>query len=134
VRRDSKIELLGKVPLFAKCSKRDLQAIASLADEIDVPAGKELTKQGERGREFFVLVEGSAEVRKDDRKINALSAGDFFGEISLVADRERTATVRATGPVRALVLTKQAFGGLLRRSPSIQLKVLEAAAERLAGD
>jgi CRP/FNR family transcriptional regulator, cyclic AMP receptor protein len=134
VRRNSKVELLGRVPLFAKCSKRDLEAIAKLADEIDLPAGKELTKQGDRGREFFVLLDGNAEVRRNNRKINALSAGDFFGEISLVSERERTATVTATDPVRALVLTKQAFGGLLRQSPEIQLKVLEAAFERLAAD
>lgn len=134
MRKNSKIELLRRVPLFAKCSKRDLEAIAALADEIELPAGRELTKQGERGREFFVLVEGSAEVRKNNRKINALSAGDFFGEISLVTERERSATVTATAPVRALVLTKPAFSGLLRKSPGIQLKVLEAAVERLSGD
>lgn len=132
--RDSKIELLGRVPLFAKCSKRDLQAIARVADEIDLPAGRELTKQGDRGREFFVLLDGNAEVRRNNRKVNMLSAGDFFGEISLVTERERTATVTATEPVRALVLTKQAFSGVVRKSPGIHLKVLEAAVERLSGD
>lgn len=134
MREASKIDLLRQVPLFAKCTKRELEAIAALADEIDLPAGKTLTKQDDHGREFFVLVEGAAEVRRGGRKVNALSAGDFFGEISLVTERKRTATVTTTGPVRALVVTKQGFTGLLHRSPEIQLKVLEAVVERLPGD
>jgi CRP-like cAMP-binding protein len=132
--RDAKLELLKRVPLFALCSKQELVEIARLADEIDVSEGKVLTREGDRGREFFVLVEGTAEVQRHGETINALGHGDFFGEIALVSGRPRTATVTATSPVRALVVTEQAFGALLRKSPEIQSKVLLALAERVPID
>ena len=132
LRRNEKVELIKKVPLFAHCSKRELQEVAQLADEIDLREGKEMTRQGSRGREFFVLLEGTANVVKNGRRINTLGTGDFFGEIALVSDTPRTATVTATSPVRALVVTDRSFRRLLEDSPSIQSKVLTALAERLA--
>ena len=126
------MEAISRVPLFARCSRRDLAAIASIADEIDLPAGKELTREGERGREFFVLLDGTADVRRRGRKLNTLGPGDFFGEIAVVARVPRTATVMTTSPVRALVVTDRSFRSLMERTPEIQLKVLEALAERLA--
>jgi CRP/FNR family transcriptional regulator, cyclic AMP receptor protein len=134
LRKDAKIDLLKRVPLFAQCSKQELAAVASVADEIDLRQGKQLTTQGRPGREFLVLVEGEAEVRKNGRKLRTLSDGDFFGEIALVTKRPRTATVVATTPVRVLVITDRSFQSLLERSPSIQVKVLQALAERVAGD
>jgi CRP-like cAMP-binding protein len=134
LRKDAKIELLKRVPLFAQCSKQELAAVASVADEIDLREGKELTTQGRPGREFLVLVEGEAEVRKNGRKLRTLSDGDFFGEIALVTKRPRTATVVAKTPVRVLVITDRSFQTLLERSPSIQSKVLAALAERIADD
>ena len=130
--RNQKVELIKRVPLFANCSKHELEEIAHIADEIDVSAGKEMTKEGSRGREFFVLLEGDADVTKDGQSINKLSAGDFFGEIALVSDTPRTATVTATSAVRALVITDRSFRRLLDESPEIQRKVLVALAERLA--
>ena len=103
-----------------------------LADEIDLHEGKEMTRQGAPGREFFVLLEGSADVTKDDRKVNTLGPGDFFGEIALVSHEPRTATVTATSPVRALVITDRSFRRLLDDAPRVQNKVMEAMAERLA--
>jgi CRP/FNR family cyclic AMP-dependent transcriptional regulator len=132
LRRNEKVELIRRAPLFANCSKRELEQIAQLADEIDLSDGKEMTKQGGRGREFFVLLEGSADVRKDDQKINELGRGDFFGEIALVSDTPRTATVVATSPIRALVISEQSFRRLLSDQPEIQNKVLTALAARLA--
>jgi CRP-like cAMP-binding protein len=132
LRRNQKVDLIRHVPLFAHVSKGELQQIAQIADEIDLREGKEMTTQGERGREFFVLLEGTAEVKKDGRRINTLEGGDFFGEIALVSDTPRTATVIATSPVRALVITDRAFKRLLKDSPQIQAKVLSALAERLA--
>ena len=132
LRRNEKVELIKKVPLFAHCSKRELQEVAQLADEIDLREGKEMTRQGSRGREFFVLLDGTANVTKNGRRINTLGSGDFFGEIALVSDTPRTATVTATSPVRALVVTDRSFRRLLEDSPSIQSKVLKALAERLA--
>jgi CRP/FNR family transcriptional regulator, cyclic AMP receptor protein len=127
-----KVDLLRTVPLFAHCSKDELGEIARLADEIDLSEGKEMTQQGGRGREFFVLLEGTADVMRDGERLNQLGKGDFFGEIALVSDSPRTATVTATSPVRALVITDRAFRQLLDEQPEIQRKVLVALAERLA--
>ena len=132
LRRNQKVELIKRAPLFAGLSKRELEQIAAIADEIDLREGKELTRQGKSAREFFVLLEGSADVTKDGRRINQLGDGDFFGEIALVSRSPRTATVTATSPVRTLVITDRSFRRLLEDSPEIQLKVLEALAERLA--
>jgi CRP/FNR family cyclic AMP-dependent transcriptional regulator len=132
LRRNEKVELIKRVPLFAGCSKGELAKIAQIADEIDLADGKQLIREGSRGREFFVLLEGTADVTQDSRSINRLGAGDFFGEIALVSDSPRTATVTATSPVRALVITDRSFRRLLEESPEIQRKVLVALAERLA--
>ena len=132
LRRNEKVEAIKRAPLFWHCSKRELQQIAQLADEIDLGEGKEMTRQGERGREFFVLLEGQADVIKNGRRINRLGAGDFFGEIALVSDTPRTATVTATAPVRALVVTDRSFRRLMKDQPEIQSKVLAALAARLA--
>jgi CRP/FNR family transcriptional regulator, cyclic AMP receptor protein len=132
LRKDAKSDLLKRAPLFANCSKRELAAIGAIADEIDLREGKELTRQGAPGREFFVLVDGTADVVKNRRKVNTLKAMDFFGEIALIHETPRTATVKATSPVRALVITERNFKRLLQEQPEIQRKVLEALAERLA--
>ena len=132
LRKNAKIELLKGVPLFGRCSKRELEEIASLADELDMPKGRELTRQGARGREFVVLVEGTADVKRNGRRINSLREGDFLGEIALVTKQPRTATVTTASPVRALVITDRDFARLLRDSPEIGQGVLEALAERLA--
>jgi CRP/FNR family cyclic AMP-dependent transcriptional regulator len=134
LRKNAKVELIKGVPLFAECSRKDLNEIAGIADEIDLREGKELTKEGGAGREFFVLVEGTAEVKKGSRRVNELGAGDFFGEIALVTQRPRTASVVATSPVRALVITGRAFRMLLDHQPQIQGKVMAALAARLGPD
>jgi CRP-like cAMP-binding protein len=130
--KDLKVAAMENVPLFALLSKGELRRIAQLADEVDLREGKVLTKEGTRGREFFVLLEGTADVRSNTRLLPALGPGDFFGEIALLTDVPRTATVTTTSPVRALVITDRAFRDLLRDSPTIQGKVLEAVAQRLA--
>ena len=130
---DSKIEAMAKVPLFSCCSKPELRRIAQIADEVDLRAGLVLTKEGARGREFFILLEGEADVRSNTRLLPPLRAGDFLGEIALLSDVPRTATVTAITPIRALVITDRAFRDLLRKSPVIQSKILEAVATRLAG-
>jgi CRP-like cAMP-binding protein len=129
---NQKIDLIRKVPLFARCSRAELKEIALLADEIDLHEGKEMTREGAPGREFFVLLEGTADVKKNRRRVNRLGPGDFFGEIALVSHEPRTATVIATSPVRALVITDRSFRRLLDDAPQVQTKVMEAMAERLA--
>ena len=129
---NSKIDLIKRVPLFASASKAELEEIASIADEIDLPEGKAVIKEGEAGREFLVLVEGTATVERGGRKLASLGPGDFCGEIALIAKLPRTATITTTSPVRALVITDRAFRQLLDHSPQIQIGVLNALAERLA--
>ncbi|HKP18189.1 MAG TPA: cyclic nucleotide-binding domain-containing protein [Gaiellaceae bacterium] len=129
---DPKMAALARVPLFAHCSKRDLAQIARIADEIDFPAGKTLTKEGSPGREFFVILEGEVDVRQNSRLLRARGSGDFIGEIALLTGKARTATVTTVTPVRAVVIVDRAFRELLRGSPEIQGKVLEAVADRLA--
>ena len=132
ISRNDKVQLIRSVPLFARCSKKELGEIASLADEIDLPDQKTLIRQGERGREFFVLLDGEVDIVRDGTKIDTMHSGDFFGEIALVSNVPRTATVTATMPIRVLVITDRDFRMLLDHSPQLQLKVLEALAERLA--
>jgi CRP/FNR family transcriptional regulator, cyclic AMP receptor protein len=134
LRKNAKVELIKGVPLFAECSRKELSEVAGIADEIDLREGKELTKQGSAGREFFVLVEGTADVKKGSRRVNRLGPGDFFGEISLIRHSPRTATVVATSPVRTLVITERSFRALLEHQPGIQTKVMSALAARLAPD
>ena len=123
---------MARVPLFSRCSKSELGRIAQIADEVDLRPGRTLTKEGTRGREFFVILDGTADVTSNTRLMPSLEAGDFFGEIALVTDAPRTATVTAATPVRALVITDRVFRELLRNHPIMQGKILEAVAERLA--
>jgi CRP-like cAMP-binding protein len=127
-----KVDSLRIVPLFGHCSRKELQAIAQLGDEIDLPEGKVLMREGERGREFFVLLSGTADVTKGGAFVRQLIPGDFCGEISLVSKQPRTATVTATTPLEVLVITDQAFGGLMSRMPVVASHVLDALAERVA--
>ena len=131
LRKNAKLELIKRVPLFSGCSKRELDEIAGIADELSIAEGKELTHEGAAGHEFLVLIDGSADVRRRGRKINTLGAGDFLGEIALVTGAPRTATVTTTAPSRMLVVTARDFRTLLRHMPSLQIKVLEALASRL---
>ncbi|HEU5278090.1 MAG TPA: cyclic nucleotide-binding domain-containing protein [Gaiellaceae bacterium] len=130
--RDGKVELIKKVPLFSKLSKKGLEEVAQIADEIDLPQGRVMAEQGDRGREFVVLLQGEADVTKDGQRINVMRDGDFFGEIALVTKMPRTATVTATTPVRVLVITERDFDTLLKRAPEVSKCVAEALAERLA--
>ncbi len=131
LRKNAKTKLLKQVPLFSRCSSHELDVIGKIADELDFKEGKELAREGAAGREFFVIVNGTAEVTRGKRKLRTLVDGDFFGEISLITKLPRTATVTTVSPVRALVITDRSFRRMLDQSPSIQRKVLEALGERL---
>lgn len=129
--KNAKIELLRQVPLFSRCSKKQLAALAAEADELTLPEGKVLSRQGQQGREFVVIVDGSAEVTKNGRRINRLGPGDFLGEIALISGAARTATVTTTSETRLLVLTDRGFRRVTGEIPSLNATLLEAMSERL---
>jgi CRP-like cAMP-binding protein len=128
---DTKIEVLEQVPLFAGLSREELRLVASVADELVVPAGTALTFEGERGREFFVLAEGVATVEQRGQTVRTLVGGDFVGEISLLTHSPRTATVTAVVPARLFVLTGRDFRRLADALPTLAARTWAAAAERL---
>ena len=132
--RNAKIDLLKRVPLFAGCSKVELRELALVADELDLREGRTLVREGQPGREFFVLIEGGVRVSRKGRKLNDLGPGDWFGEIALLTNTPRTATVTATSPIRVLVITDRSFRRVVESMPTIALKVLSTLGQRLAKD
>ena len=134
LRKDAKTELLKGAPLFAHCSKRELAAISSIADEIDLKDGHELTREGAVGREFFVLIDGTVRVTKKGKTVANLGPGDWLGEIALITDSPRTATATTTSAVDLLVITDRRFRSVVETMPSIALKVLSCVGDRLARD
>lgn len=128
--RDEKVELLRNVPLFAACSTKELRRIAAIADELAFREGKILTKQGGPGREMFIILDGTVKVERNGVQINQLGPGDFLGEGALVLRKPRNATITATSPLRALVITDANFNELLLADGRISGKVHETLAAR----
>jgi CRP-like cAMP-binding protein len=132
--KNAKIELLKRVPLFAGCTKAELRQLAVVADEVDLDEGFALTREGKSAHEFIVIVDGSARVTRADRKLSEIGPGDWVGEIALLTNSARTATVTTTSRVRALVVTDRDFRRLVEEMPSIAIKVLACVGDRLARD
>jgi hypothetical protein len=130
LRKDAKVELIRRIPFFSECSKRELERIARIADEIDFPAGKTLMKEGELGWECFVMIDGELEVTRNGRPIAMRGGSELFGEVALLTDQRRTATVTAVTPARALVLTAGGFRDLVHEVPSIAVNVMKSLADR----
>ena len=131
VGRDTYLEHLASVPLFAACSRKDLQRIARASDEVQIPAGRTLMKQDDVGRECFVLVDGTVKVERNGRKVATLGPGAYFGELSLLDKGPRTATVTAETPVTVLVLGPREFATVIDEVPSLTHKMLAALASRI---
>ncbi len=131
---DTKVESLRRAPLFAELSKDELENLAKGTEDLEVDAGKVLCREGEPAMEFFVIIDGEVEVTRDGRPIRTLRNGDFFGEIALLEDLPRTATVTARTPLRFFVLTRQSFWGMVDRSPEVERKLLRTLARRLVSD
>lgn len=130
-RRDPKVERLSQVQLFSACSKRDLSRIAFLAEEVDVPAGRVLMRQGDLGREAFVIADGRAKVTIRGKRSVTLGPGECFGEMALLHSAPRSATVTAESEMRLFVLGSRQFAALIESVPGVGRKVLAALAERL---
>jgi CRP/FNR family transcriptional regulator, cyclic AMP receptor protein len=128
---DQKVKRLEAIPIFSQATKRQLEHVAAIADEIDVPGGTVLAKQGERGLDFFLIEEGSANVLVDGSQIATLGPGDFFGEISLVDGGPRTATVESTESMKLLVVRKPSFDDLLETTPELRGAVVRALGQRI---
>jgi CRP/FNR family transcriptional regulator, cyclic AMP receptor protein len=129
-----KVEALKRAPLFEGLSKKELAELARVTDDLKVDPGTVLCREGKVGREFFVIVDGTAEVTKGGKRIARRSGGEFVGEIALLKTTKRTATVTATTSLRCFVLTQAAFRRVLEENPGVQRKVMQALAERVAAD
>lgn len=130
-RGPSKTELLSQVPLFAECSKKELDLIASLADQVDVDEKTKLTNEGKPGREFFVVADGWAKVTLRKKKLGTLGRGSFFGEMSLLDNEPRAATVTAETPMTLYVIDPRSFATLLDKTPSVARKIMKGIATRI---
>jgi CRP/FNR family cyclic AMP-dependent transcriptional regulator len=124
-------ELLAQVPLFKDLSKKHLERIARLTTRLDLPAGKELTKEGEFGHEFLIVLNGQVEVRHGDKVIAERGAGEYFGEIALLDHRPRTATVVAKTPVTVEVIGQREFATMLADEPEVAAQLMSTMAQRL---
>lgn len=129
--RNSYLDYLAAVPLFAACSRKDLQRIAKASDEISMDDGRVLVRQGENAREAFVIIEGEAKVERNGKKIATVGRGACIGELSLLDRGPRTATVTATTPLKVLVLGPREFSGVLEEVPGLSRKLMAALASQV---
>ena len=135
--QDTKVQALKRAPLFEGLSKKEITDLARVTEDLEVPAGGVLCKEGETGQEFFVIVDGETDITSHGKRVAARGGGDFVGEIALLEDTTRTATVTAKTPLRVFVLTGQDFRRLVRENPGVEQKVMRALARRvveLSGD
>ena len=123
---------LAKIPLFQSLSAKQLAAVDALVTTVDVASGRELVRQGEAGREFFLVVTGEAEVRRSDAVIAVRGPGSFFGETALLLDQPRNASVVAVTDMTIEVIDRQDFRRLLDQYPDLYAPLLEATTQRLA--
>jgi CRP-like cAMP-binding protein len=125
-------ERLRQVPIFEGLSKKQLRQISGLMTRIDQPAGTILIEEGRIGNEFFIVLEGKVEVRHGDQVIATPGPGEFFGEIALLDNRPRTATVTVKEPVVVEVLNRREFASLLAQAPELSQEIMATMARRLA--
>jgi CRP/FNR family cyclic AMP-dependent transcriptional regulator len=130
-KQDTKIQALKRAPLFEGLSRKELAQLARVSEDVEVESGNTLVREGETGHEFFVIIDGSVKITRRGRRVAKRGAGDFVGEIALLEDVPRTATVTAETSVRAFVLTGKDFRHLLDENPGVERKVLRALARRV---
>ena len=131
VSHDEKMRHLEEVPLLADCTQKQLRALSGISRVVEVPAGTSLTRAGQPGDEFFVILDGSAAVEKPGKKRVYLRPGDFFGEMSLLDGGPRSVTVRAATSLRVLVIDRKNFQGVLREVPDLTQKLLVTLSRRV---
>ncbi len=129
--KDRRIELLQKVPLFWGCNTKELKRIAQITDLVEVAVGEQLMKEGDAGREMMVIADGTVSVDKGGARIGQAGAGEVIGELALLDQGPRTATVTADTPVSLYVVSSQNFNSLLMDAPSVAVRILRNMAARL---
>ena len=129
--RDPKVAMLGSIQLFARCGGKELEQMAMLMDEADVPAGRVLMRQGQHGDEMFIIGSGRVSIERDGKVLRERGAGDTVGEMALLSEGPRTATVTAVEPTHLFVLGHRQFHSLMEDHPSVRLQILEGLAERI---
>ena len=128
---DLKIERLSQVELFRRCSAVDLMHLATIADQVDLPAGYELCREGRVAQECFVVVRGEAAVEIGGEQVAIIGPGETIGEMGLLEHKPRSATVRTTTPVSTYVIARNRFDDLLERYPSVARLILAELTGRL---
>jgi CRP/FNR family transcriptional regulator, cyclic AMP receptor protein len=129
--KDIRLDRMEQVPLFAKCSRKELETIGRVSDERHVPTGTVLCEQGQPGTEFYLVLDGEAAVRRDGSVVGPIGPGGSFGELALLTELPRNATVEVTHDSTLLVLTKADFQGLLDEVPGLAHNLLTSVAQRL---
>jgi CRP/FNR family transcriptional regulator, cyclic AMP receptor protein len=129
-RRDSKIETLRRLAIFSGLSDRELKSVAKFVDNVDLPAGHTLIREGERGREFFLIAEGTVSVSQNGRPLGEIGPGGWVGEIALMSDTPRTATVATSSPAHLFVTTERGFRQLVEGWRSVARQIEGTVAER----
>jgi len=130
--KNDKTDALRRIGLFEGLSKKELGFLAQKVTEATVTEGTDLVIQGVLGREAMVLMEGSAVVRRNNRKIAELGPGDVLGEMSLITHTPRNATVTASSPVTMLVMDAREFSSVISANEGLAVKLLKTVATRLA--
>jgi CRP-like cAMP-binding protein len=122
---------LANVAIFSDLTKDELARVSRWTDEVSVPEGYALAREGQFAHEFFIIEDGAAEVIADGERIAELGAGDFFGEIGLLETERRTASVVATTPMELIVMFEREFRQMEREMPSVATRVRSAIRARL---
>jgi CRP-like cAMP-binding protein len=128
---DPKLDLLRRCTLFAGLGERELDRLGQLADEVDLPAGHVLMRQGDTGNQMFVLAEGRVRIERDGQVVDEVGPGAVLGEVAILSEGPRTATVTTTAASKLFVLGHREFHALLDAAPSVRASVLAGVAERL---
>ena len=125
------LDSLSKVALFSACSKKELERVARAGDEITMTAGTIIIDQGQTGREAFVILDGDVTVKRNNRKVATLGPGSVVGEMSLLDNGPRTATVLCDTECTLLVIDQRRFRGVVSDIPAIAHKLLGSLAGRI---
>jgi len=131
VARDEKLDLLRGIPLFSALSRRGVERLSMLAEEVDAAPGKVLMRQGEDGGDLMVIVRGRVAIDRDGSRLNTMGPGDYFGEIALVVGGPRTATATTEEPTTLLVVNHRDFHSMVEEFPDIAVQLLNTLAHRV---